>query len=239
VWFSDAETKIKIMKNALHVIVGLGKTGFSCVRYCLRQQLPIVVMDTRPRPPLLAEFTQAYPDIPLYLGELPLSVLTQATEVIVSPGVDLHLPELQACQQQGIRLIGDVELFAREAQAPIVAITGTNAKSTVTSLVGEMAQQAGIAAKVGGNIGLPLLDLLADPASLYVVELSSFQLETTWSLAPAIASILNISDDHLDRHQTMQNYIAAKRRIYHNAKAIVYNQDDIATYPPKLILCRK
>jgi len=189
-------------------------------------------MDTRENPPGLVEFQQEFPNIPINLKSLDSKLASQATELIVSPGLSLEEPGIAKLIAQGIPAIGDIELFARTAQAPIIGITGTNAKGTVTTLVGDMIRQAGLKVLVGGNIGTPALDLLTEATpDYYVLEISSFQLETTYSLQAKVATILNISNDHLDRHKTMENYIAAKQRIYNNCKIAVWNRDDKATYP--------
>lgn len=215
-----------------HIVVGLGKTGISCVRYLTAQGLPVLAMDTRAHPPGLAELQAHWPKVPVILGGLDEKSLLQARELVVSPGLSLHEPALAKAMAKGIPAVGDIELFARHAKAPIVAITGSNAKGTVTTLVGDMAHQAGLRVQVGGNIGTPALDLLAEEEpDLYVLELSSFQLETTYSLKAAAATILNISADHLDRYDAMADYIAAKQRIYHNCRAAIFNRDDQATYP--------
>ena len=210
------------------VILGLGKTGLSCVHYFLRQGITPMVLDTRANPPGRQELPVG---VELRCGELDVALLTQAELIIASPGIALAAPALQAAAAAGIEIIGDIELFVREARAPIVAITGSNGKSTVTTLVGEMAAEAGIQVGVGGNIGTPALDLLLEPCDLYVLELSSFQLETTYSLRAAAATILNLSEDHLDRYEGMSGYLAAKQRIYAGAQHILINRDDDATQP--------
>lgn len=210
------------------VILGLGKTGLSCVHYFLRQGITPMVLDTRANPPGRQELPVG---VELRCGELDVALLTQAELIIASPGIALAAPALQAAAAAGIEIIGDIELFVREARAPIVAITGSNGKSTVTTLVGEMAAEAGIQVGVGGNIGTPALDLLLEPCDLYVLELSSFQLETTYSLRAAAATILNLSEDHLDRYEGMAGYLAAKQRIYAGAQHILINRDDDATQP--------
>lgn len=214
------------------IIVGLGKTGISCVQYFIRKKKNIIVLDTRANPPGLAEFKREFPQIPVYLEKLDPKLLDQADEVIVSPGVSLEEPFLQQAIQKKIPVIGDIELFVRAAKAPIVAITGTNAKGTVTTLIGDMIKNAGYKVIVGGNIGTPALDLLVEAKpDFYVLELSSFQLESTFSLQAEAATILNISEDHLDRHKTMEAYIAAKQRIYLNCKNAIWNREDKWTYP--------
>lgn len=212
----------------MKLILGLGKTGLSCAEHLARQNVPFFVMDTRSNPPELATLQKNFPHIPVHLGEFDLSLVRQAQEIIASPG--LEIPSLITALN--IPIIGDIELFARAAKAPIIAITGTNAKGTVTTLVGDMIQAAGLKVSVGGNIGIPALDLLLEPApDFYVLEISSFQLETTSSLRALAATILNISPDHLDRHKTMQAYIAAKQKIYSICENIVCNRDDKNTYP--------
>ena len=210
------------------VILGLGKTGLSCVNYFLRQGVTPMVLDTRANPPGRQELPS---HVELRCGPLDADLLCQAELIIASPGIALATPALQTAAAAGVEIIGDIELFVREAKAPIVAITGSNGKSTVTTLVGEMAAEAGIAVGVGGNIGTPALDLLLTPCDLYVLELSSFQLETTHSLQAAAATILNLSEDHLDRYDGMAGYLAAKLKIYQGARHILINRDDAATLP--------
>ena len=212
------------------VIIGLGKTGLSCVTYFRQRGITPVVMDTRENPPGKESLPA---ECRLLTGPLDANTLCSASLIVASPGVALATPALQVAKAAGVEIVGDIELFAREAKAPIVAITGSNGKSTVTALVGLMAAEAGFKVGVGGNIGTPALDLLLQPTDLYVLELSSFQLETTSSLKPAAAVILNLSEDHLDRYDGMAGYLAAKQRIFSNAKRIVVNRDDAATYPPQ------
>lgn len=218
------------MSQDLHVIVGLGVTAVSCARHLTQQNIPIAVTDTRQNPPHLAEFKQAYPNAPVSLGQLDEALLNKATKLIVSPGISVQEPALQRQLARGIPIVGDIELFAQEVTAPVIAITGTNAKSTVTTLVGEMAIAAGLRTQVGGNLGVPALDLLTKPlAELFVLELSSFQLETTYSLAPRVAVVLNVTPDHMDRYATLQDYRLAKQRVYSNCAIAVCNRDDAFT----------
>ncbi|MFJ5160503.1 UDP-N-acetylmuramoyl-L-alanine--D-glutamate ligase [Pantoea sp. NPDC088449] len=211
------------------VIIGLGITGLSCVDFFLAQGVTPRVMDTRVSPPGLEELPAS---VERYVGGINSDWLLASDLIIASPGIALAHPALSEAADAGIEVIGDIELFCREAQAPIVAITGSNGKSTVTTLVGEMARAAGWQVGVGGNIGLPALTLLKSPAQLYVLELSSFQLETTHSLKAAAATILNLTEDHMDRYPLgMQQYRAAKLRIYENASVCVVNADDGMTMP--------
>jgi len=209
------------------LIAGLGKTGLSVARFLHRRGVPFAVTDSRAEPPGLAVLRKEFPDTPLRLNGLDTEACTQARQIIVSPGISLREPALAAAQAQGVEIVGDIELFARQAQAPTVAITGSNGKSTVTTLLGNMAGRAGRDARVGGNLGTPALDLLTDaPPELYVLELSSFQLETTRSLNAAAAVVLNITPDHMDRYHDLADYVAAKRQIYQGSGVMVVNRDD-------------
>jgi len=211
------------------VIIGLGLTGLSCVDFFLAQGVTPRVMDTRVSPPGLDKLPG---QVERHLGGINGDWLLAADLIVASPGVALAHPILSEAVEAGIEIVGDIELFCREAQAPIVAITGSNGKSTVTTLVGEMAKAAGWQVGVGGNIGLPALSLLQSPAQLYVLELSSFQLETTYSLKAAAATVLNVTEDHMDRYPLgMQQYRAAKLRIYENAQICIVNADDALTMP--------
>lgn len=215
------------------LIIGLGETGLSCARHFSRLKLPFAMLDTRVNPPYLSTFTQEFPDVPLYLGPLDPLLFQQIKELIVSPGIDLNETVIAgAIARTQVSPIGDIELFAGRARAPIIAITGTNAKGTVTSLVGDMIRAAQRVAEVGGNIGKAALDLLnVPPPDFYVLEISSFQLETTYSLKAKIAAVLNISPDHFDRHKTLENYIQTKQRIYHNCEIALWNRNDPGTRP--------
>jgi len=221
------------MKQSLYLVAGLGKTGHSIAGYLQRRNLPFVVFDTRKNVEGLAEFNQEFPGVDVFLEELPATIYSQLIEIIASPGIGLDEPFIQEARRLHIPVIGDLECFARHVKAPVIAITGTNGKSTVTSLVGEMAKSAGLSVAVAGNIGTPVLDLLDSNQhyDLWVLELSSFQLDLLYSLAPVAAVILNISPDHLDRHHTMAAYIAAKQRVYKQANVIIYNRDDNQTLP--------
>lgn len=210
------------------VVVGLGQTGLSAARWLHGQGIRVAVTDSRTRPPGLAAAREDLPDLPLLLGRLDPAVLCGADEVILSPGVSRAEPAVAAAIAAGVPVIGDVELFARVVTAPVVAITGANGKSTVTTLVGLMARAAGVQVAVGGNLGEPVLGLLARPADLYVLELSSFQLESTESLRPRVATVLNLSADHLDRYPDFAAYAAAKARVFRGARLAVVNRDDPA-----------
>lgn len=220
------------MQSSLYLIAGLGKTGHSIARYLQRRNKAFVAFDTRTQPAGLSEFRAEFPGVNVFLGELPEALYGQLTEIICSPGVALDEPCMQKAIEMGISVVGDIECLAREIEAPVIAITGTNGKSTVTTLVGEMAKAAGISVAVAGNIGLPVLDLLDDGVQydLWVLELSSFQLDLTYSLAPAVATILNVTPDHLDRHHSLDAYINAKQRIYNQGRTLLYNREDKQTF---------
>ena len=210
-----------------NLIIGLGKTGLSCARYLAARGEAFAAADSRAAPPWLEEFRTAFPEAPFHLGGFDPALLARARRLIVSPGVALAEPAIAAAIQDGAEALGDIELFARAARAPVVAITGANGKSTVTTLVGEMLRDAGCRVRVGGNLGTPALDLLTgDDPDFYVLELSSFQLETTRSLNAAAAVLLNISPDHMDRYRDLTEYTAAKRRIYRGDGVMVINSDD-------------
>ncbi|WP_241569335.1 UDP-N-acetylmuramoyl-L-alanine--D-glutamate ligase [Rosenbergiella collisarenosi] len=211
------------------VIVGLGITGLSCVDFFMARGVVPKVIDSRSNPPGIDKLPK---QVERWVGDINVHWLLAADLIVLSPGVALSHPAVSAAAAEGIEIVGDVELFCREAQAPIVAITGSNGKSTVTSLVGEMSRAAGWQTAVGGNIGLPALSLLNPQVQLYVLELSSFQLETTHSLRATAATILNVTEDHMDRYPLgFQQYRAAKLRIYEHAKHCVVNVDDAMTMP--------
>ena len=207
-------------------VVGLGKTGLACARWLHAQGSEVAVLDSRTTPPALAQLQLELPDVAVLVGGFDISVLAAADEIVVSPGVPLDTPALQAAADKGIPVLGDVELFARVARAPVIAITGSNGKSTVTTLVGQMLRQAGLDAAVGGNLGVPVLDLLRADAAWYVLELSSFQLETVNNLRAHAATVLNLSADHLDRYSSLAAYGAAKARIFAHAEHALINRDD-------------
>lgn len=209
------------------LVLGLGMTGLSSARFLHRLGLEVVLADDRHAPPMLDRVREELPGVSVHCGELPAEVLDCCARVIASPGIAPDHPWVQAACERGLLVIGDIELFARCARAPVAAVTGSNGKSTVTALLGEMARAAGRRVAVGGNIGVPALELLTIPEpDLYVLELSSFQLETTASLTPRAATILNVSADHLDRYRDMQDYLQAKLRIWCGAGVAVINRDE-------------
>lgn len=204
------------------LVLGLGKTGYSVVEYLCARGAKVTVADTRDLAPSLALVREHYPQVEIITGGLPLKRLDQFDRIVISPGIDMA--EVAGDERT---LIGDIELFVESAAAPVIAITGSNGKSTVTTLVGEMLRAAGRRALTGGNIGTPALELLTQMTpDFYVLELSSFQLENTHSLRAAAAAILNLSEDHMDRYHHMERYIEAKARILNAAAVCVLNRDD-------------
>ena len=214
------------------VVVGLGATGLSVARFLAARGDDFCVYDTREDPPGLAALRAELPQARVLTGAVPQDVLDTAGELIVSPGIAPAEPWLQQAVAAGAQLLGDIDLFVREARAPVIGITGSNAKSTVTALVGAMARAAGLRVGVGGNLGEPALDLLDDAQQLYVLELSSFQLERAGELDLAVATVLNLTPDHLDRHGSMPRYHQAKHRIFAGCSCVVFNADDPLTIPP-------
>jgi UDP-N-acetylmuramoylalanine--D-glutamate ligase len=208
------------------VIVGLGSTGLSCARHLRARGWRIAVTDTRAAPPELGTLRALDPNIVVRLGGLDPALLEGAVCVVASPGVSLAEPFFAEVRRRGLTIVGDIELFARAVDAPVAGITGTNGKSTVTTLVARMAQRAGVRVRAGGNLGPPALDVLEPGTELYVLELSSYQLETTETLACRAATVLNVSSDHLDRYASLAGYAAAKARIFARCDTAVINLDD-------------
>lgn len=223
--------------NTNALVIGLGDTGASCVRWLLEHDACVRATDTRDEPPHAQHLREAFPEVTLTLGGLVGADFAWADLIVVSPGVALSTPLIQQAIAAGKDVVGDVELFARAirgSQAKVIAITGSNGKSTVTSLVGHLCAAVGLDTVVAGNIGLPVLEALdnretinRDP-DVWVLELSSFQLETTASLHPDAATVLNISQDHMDRYANLDDYAAAKARIFAGSGVQVLNRDDPA-----------
>ncbi len=222
-----------IATNKLTAIVGLGSTGLSVARFLKSRGERFVIFDTRETPPGINEFLAEFVDHKPVLGNIKSKDFIDFAQLIVSPGISIADPMFDDARQHGVDIIGDIDLFARHANAPIVAITGSNGKTTVTTLVGEMATAGGLKVHVGGNIGIPALDLLSkEKPDFYILELSSFQLETTKILNAHAAAVLNVSRDHLDRYDNFMGYHAAKMRIYFGAKNRVVNREDVLTQGP-------
>ena len=216
------------LKDKQVLVLGLGDTGLSALRWLARQGARLSVADTRAAPPGLDTVRQEFPAVAVHLGCFAEAAFQSAELIVASPGVSLSEPVIQNAIHRGVPVMGDVELFAqaKPARAKVIAITGANGKSTVTTLVGEVCKAAGLKTVVAGNIGLPVLDAIDEAADVYVLELSSFQLETTHSLAADAATVLNISEDHMDRYADMQAYADAKARIFAHARLQVLNADD-------------
>jgi len=265
-------------KTTQALVVGLGLTGVSCVRYLVAQGYDVSAIDSRTAPPNLADVQREFPEMPIHTGGFEKDWFKLADIIVVSPGISVHEPSIAAATADGREIVGDIELFARAVQgranvavgrmphkdvsmpraqdaaqgganfagaqdarsdaqerppgataarAPVLAVTGSNGKSTVTALVGAMCRAAGLDTRVGGNIGVPALSLLqASEPNVYVLELSSFQLETTSSLNARAAAILNISADHMDRYRDILEYTDAKARIFRGDGVMVLNADD-------------
>ena len=220
-----------IVSDTRRVILGLGKTGYSCVKFLSDQNIPVTVCDTREAPPFLEQCKKEYPNVTVELGELDAEYLASFTHIIISPGLALNHPAIEFAKNKGVEIIGDVDLFVQNNQAKLVAITGSNAKSTVTSLVGHLLESIDLKVKIGGNLGEPMLELLDDQTQIYVLELSSFQLETTHQLNADVATVLNVSEDHMDRYASFSQYYMAKHRVFNGCKSIVVNRDDAMTQP--------
>jgi len=209
------------------LIVGLGMTGLSVAHYMYDRNVSFAVADSRENPPGRQALEASCPDTPVFFGAFSAEVFDRARQLVVSPGVSIATPEIHAAHIKGAEILGDIELFVRAVPQPIIAITGSNGKTTVTKLVTLMAEESGKRVYAGGNVGIPVLDLLQQEiADLYVLELSSFQLETTDSMQAESAVILNISADHLDRYEGIEGYVAAKARIYDQCKVAIVNRDD-------------
>jgi len=217
------------------LVLGLGDTGLSMAKWLARRGAAVTVADTRAVPPRLAELKRSLPSVPAHCGPFRNEIFADADLIAVSPGVPLADPNVQRAMAAGARVVGDIELFAQavaDRRPRILAVTGTNGKSTVTSLAGAMARSAGADCEVAGNIGPAVLDALmrredeGQAAGLWVLELSSFQLETTTSLAADAATVLNISEDHLDRYRGIDDYARAKARVFSGDGIQVLNRDD-------------
>lgn len=221
-----------IATNKQTVVVGLGLTGVSVARYLLGKKRLFSVMDSRANPPGLDELKQIHPEVNVITGRLDQDILCRADEIILSPGIPRERAEIQAALAAGVTVVGDIELFLREVNVPVVGITGSNGKTTVTTLVGMIAERAGFKTGIGGNIGTPALDLINAETELYVLELSSFQLESVSAPNLAVACVLNLSEDHMDRYDSFWRYCQAKQKIFWGAKKVIYNLDDKLTVPP-------
>jgi UDP-N-acetylmuramoylalanine--D-glutamate ligase len=220
-----------IVTNRKTAILGMGATGVSVASFFASKDMPFDFADSRNEPPNINLVKANYPQAEIALGSFDTDFLCRYDRLIVSPGISLAESALVKAKQQGVELLGDLELFLEQAEAPVVAITGSNGKSTVTALLGKMAEDSGISVGIGGNLGTPMLDLLDDSHKLYVIEVSSFQLELLNDSRGAISCLLNISPDHLDRYKNLQEYHTAKHRIFRGASKVVVNREDVLTRP--------
>lgn len=214
-------------------VLGFGLTGVSCARYLLTQGVRPVVLDSRTNPPGLTDAKDIAAQCECYFGPFQLEHLLQSDLIIVSPGIDRRDANLQMAADAGIPMISDIELFAWVVSIPVVAVTGSNGKSTVTELTGHILRNCGMKPAVAGNIGVPVLDYLTDATDhdCFVLELSSFQLELVESLKLKAACILNITADHLDRYDDERAYERAKHRIFQHTSMCIWNRDDVKTKP--------
>ena len=224
------------LDDCLTVIVGLGDTGLSCVKYFASTGEKVKVVDSRDEPPGLAALIQMYPDVECELGDFNLETFVTAKQLVVSPGISIRSVEIEAAKDAGVAITGDIDIFSKQVTSPIIAVTGSNGKSTVVAMLAEIVTKAGKNFGLGGNLDgdnfKPALDLLAEgEKDLYLLELSSFQLETTQSLGAAVATVLNLSADHMDRYEGIDDYHRAKQRIFTGCKQVVINRDDKESYP--------
>lgn len=237
-YFINYRNKYNLNKNFLFkkkysgkniVLIGLGQTGISCLNFLLKQDIIPYIIDTR----ININIDQLIVNkSKIHLGSLKKTWLYNADLIIISPGISLFHPYLIKAKKLGIEIIGDVEIFCREIKSSIIAITGSNGKSSVTTLLFNMAKLSGISVGIGGNIGIPVLDLFNYKIKdLYILELSSFQLESIYSLKTLASTILNVTEDHIDRHENFKNYLSAKLKIYKYSKTCLFNSDDFFTIP--------
>jgi len=217
------------LTNSKIAILGMGATGLSVARFLSSLGTPFVFADSREQPPNLNEVRDCFPQALRRLGEFNEALFADIDLAIISPGIVLDQPALIKARQKGVTFIGDLDLFLDQAEAPVVAITGSNGKSTVTTLLGDMAKNSGLQVGVGGNLGLPMLDLISNENQLYVLELSSFQLELLTSSRGATVGLLNITPDHMDRYKDLEQYVTAKQHIFRGAKTAVSNRQDSLT----------
>ena len=218
--------QLSLNKSSKVLIVGLGKTGFSVAKFLQQYGIQFAVVDSRNKPPMNDALIQAYPDTAIFTGGFDKSAFDVATHLVVSPGVSLQENSIQKAIQARTKIVSDIDLFACASDQPIIAVTGSNGKSTVTTMLESMGNRSAIRTVAGGNLGIPALDLLDESVELYVIELSSFQLERTSALNAKAATVLNISPDHLDRHHTLAGYIEAKQKVFSGNGRMILNEDD-------------
>ena len=225
------ESKFQLDRDASSVlVVGLGKTGLSVALYLQKYDFKFTVVDSRTSPPQKETFKLRIPEVQLVTGGFDKDAFNAATHLIVSPGVSINESVIEDARTKGAKILSDIDLFACSVEEPVVAITGSNGKSTVTTMLGKMAEADGKKAGVGGNLGTPALDLLQEKAELYILELSSFQLERTSALEATAATVLNVTLDHMDRHGDLDRYAEEKNRIFNGNGVMVLNADDPIVY---------
>lgn len=224
---------MNIVSDRLRLVIGLGETGNSVAKYLHDQGMAFMLADTRENPPYLDEIKAQMPEVKMYLGELPESVVDMVDEVILSPGLSLSHPFVQLAKNKDKNIISDIELWRRSLDKPLIAVSGSNGKSTVVSLLSVMAESQGLKVASGGNLGHPVLDLTAD-ADIYIIEISSFQLDITSNLEADVACLLNVTPDHMERYDNFQDYYQSKQRIFDQCKSVVYNRNDKLSMPLKM-----
>ncbi len=222
-----AAKKKRATAKQTELVFGLGTTGMSVARYLKRKGIAARFVDTREEPPGVDALGELDPDAEINLGKTSDNLLKNVSRIIVSPGVSDAEPLLEVARKAGIEIVSDIELFVQDADAPLVAVTGSNGKSTVTTLLSMMCEASGVNGLAGANLGEPALDLLEhDTPDFYILELSSFQLQRTATLPLKVAVLLNISPDHLDWHASEEEYRDAKYRILNEAESAVVDRDD-------------
>ena len=217
---------IDSQQRASTLVVGLGATGLSAAKFLAERNELACVIDSRAEPPGLDALRETHPDVQIILETLDTACLDGVERLVLSPGLSVDLPLVAEARERGIVVASDIELFARAADAPVVAVTGSNGKSTVVTLAHQLLEKMGLRSAAGGNLGPPALDLLAERPDVFVLEVSSFQMETTESLHPKVAALLNVSADHLDRHGSLERYAELKRKLIDAAEMAVFNHDD-------------
>lgn len=209
------------------LVLGLGKTGLSCIRYLVDKEENVAVADSREAPPEWQNLEEQYPTVPVFIGEFDKTLLCRAKRLVISPGISQAHPAIQTALDEQVEVTGDIEIFCQDVDAPLIAVTGSNGKSTVVSLLADMIRRSGKRVGLGGNIGTPALDLLRQSTpDYYLLELSSFQLETLSSHRPVVSTVLNVSADHMDRYENLRDYAQTKETIYAGDGTMVINLDD-------------
>jgi UDP-N-acetylmuramoylalanine--D-glutamate ligase len=229
---------VKIVKDTLlnsaeegarfdYGVVGLGRTGRSMVDFLLSQGFSVLGADSCVQSSNVDRFVELYPSVPTLLGDSNFDLLSTCSELIFSPGIDSRSDIFKSVRAAGKKIKGDIEIFADYVDAPVIGITGTNGKSTVTTMVSLMLEASGLKVRCGGNLGTPAIELLEENApDCYVLELSSFQLDLVEDLNLDVACILNVTADHLDRHKSFDCYLKIKKKILKNSKYSLVNLDD-------------